>query len=108
MFSTYILPGLLVVVVGSYCTSVVCRLALGRHRRVGWNFGFLGAAAAAVVSIGFMFLGLSLQPGQTPYFGLFLDRMLIICIGGSVFALFPAEVLVWFYRRRFREYDHVA
>ena len=108
MFTTYILPSLLVVLVAAYCTSVVCRLALWRHRRVGWSFAFVGALVAAVSSIAFMLFGLSLQPGETPYFGYFLEWMLIISIGGSLFAIFPAEVLVWYYRRRFREYDDVV
>lgn len=108
MFTAYVFPILLVAVVASYCTSVACRLALWRHRHVGWRFGLFGAVAAAISSISFMLLGLSLQPGETPYFGYFLQWMLIISIGGSLFALFPAEVLVWYFRRRHREYDHVA
>ena len=108
MITTYIWSGLLVALVASYCTSVVCRLALWRHRRVGWSFGFLGAVAAAIASMGFMLLGLSLQPGKMPYFGFFLEWMLLVSIGGSLFGLFPAEVLVWYYRGRFRHYEGAA
>lgn len=108
MLTHYIFPILLVAVVASYCTSVACRLALWRHRHVGWRFGFLGAVAAAISSISFMLLGLSLQPGEMPYFGLFLDWMLIISIGGSLIALFPAEAVVWYFRRRHSVCDHVA
>jgi hypothetical protein len=61
-----------------------------------------------IASFVFMLLGLSLQPGVTPYFVYFLRWMLITSIGGSLFALFPAEALIWYYRRRFREHDHVA
>src|SRR2546426_9489937 len=88
MFTSYILPALLVALLASYCTSVVCRLALWRQRRVGWSFGFLGAVAAGAVSIVFILLGLSLQRGKTPHFGFFLEWMLIICIGcGGLSAL---------------------
>src|SRR5260370_444396 len=56
MLADYVFPILLVASVASYCTSVACRLALLRHRHVGWRFGFLGAVAAAISSITFMML----------------------------------------------------
>jgi hypothetical protein len=97
-----ILPVLLVGLVASYCTSVVCRLARWRHRNVNWALGFLGAFAAALVSFSFMLLGTSLQPGEFPYFADFVKWMLFVSIGGSLFALIPCELVVRFFRRTFR------
>jgi hypothetical protein len=108
MFTVFIFPVLIVTLVACYCTSVACRLAHWRHRHVSWLIAFLGAVAAAIASSFFVLLGLSLQPGVTPYFVYFLRWTLITCIGGSLFALFPAEGVVWYYRRRFREHDHVV
>jgi len=106
MFPNYILPSIPVVLVAGYCTSVVCRLALWFHRRVGWSFAIVGAVVAAGASIAFRWLGLSLQPGEIPYCGYFAEWALIVSIGGSLLAIFPAEVLVWYYRQRQREYSH--
>src|SRR5512138_2682137 len=108
MFTAYILPLFLVVVVVTYFTSIACRLALWRHRRVGWRLGLFGAVAAAVVSIAFWFLGLSLQRGETPYFGEFLQLILVNSIGGSLLGIFPAEALVWYYRWWAREHERIA
>ncbi len=69
MFELYVIPFLLMALVTSYCTSVACRLALIRHRTARWSFALIGAVVAAVLALCFIWLGLSLQPGQTPYVG---------------------------------------
>ena len=108
MLTEAVLSVLLVVGLASYGTSVTCRLALLRHRCFTWRSGVLGPAIAAPLSIAFMFLGLSLQPGKLPYFEDFLAWILIISCGGSLFGVFPAEVLVWYYHREQRDNEHVA
>ena len=108
MLTDAILSVLLVVGLASYGTSVTCRLALVRHRRFTWRSGIFGPAIAAPLSIAFMFLGLSMQPGQLPYFDEFLGWMLAISFGGGLFGVFPAEVLVWYYNWHQRDSEHMA
>jgi len=112
MFTSYILAILLVMLVASYFTSIMCRLALWRHRRVSWGFAFLGVIAAATISSSFILLDsldILLQPGDArSYFAFTLLWTLGICLVGSLFALIPAEILVWHYRQRSKEQDHVA
>ncbi len=108
MLTQRILPFLLVALLASYYTSIGCRLAHRRHRRVGWYIALVGAALAAASSICFILLGTSLQSGLVPYFGIFLQWMLTISLGGSLLALVPAAAVVWHYRRRFRTPDRVA
>jgi uncharacterized membrane protein YesL len=105
MFGLFIIPFLLVALMTSYFTSVACRLALSRHRSVHWSFALIGAGVAAVLTVGFIWCGLSLQPGQLPYLGEWLRWLSIVCIGGGLFALFPAEAVVWYFHRRRRQYD---
>lgn len=102
MFELYVIPFLLVALVTSYSTSVACRLALSRHHSVHWSFALIGAVVAAVLTICFIWLGLSLQPGQLPYLGEGLRWLCIVCVGGGLFALFPAEAVVWYFHRRRR------
>ena len=102
MVELYVIPFLLVALVTSYSTSVACRLALSRHHSAHWSFALIGAGVAAVLAIGFIWLGLSLQPGQLPNLGEFLRWLSIVCIGGGVLALFPAEAVVWYFHRRRR------
>ncbi len=95
-----ILPFLLVALLASYYTSVGCRAAHRRHRRVGWHIALVGAALAAASCMCFIWLGFLLQPGETPYPDIFWHWMLTISIGGSLLALVPAAAVVWHYRRR--------
>jgi hypothetical protein len=68
--------------------------------------------AAATISSGFILLDtrdILLQPGEARAdFAFTLLRMLAICLSGSMLALIPAEILVWYYRQRCKDHDNVA
>ncbi len=108
MLTQLIVPFLLVALLASYYTRIGCRVAHRRHRRVGWHIVLVGAALAAASSNCFILLGTSLQSGLMPYFGIFLQWMLTISIGGSLLGLVPAAAVVWHNRRRFRTHDRVV
>jgi hypothetical protein len=100
VLANFILPILLVALVASYCTTVLCRLAQLRHKKITWLFGLPGIFGAASVSFCFMVLGLSLGPGRNPYPGDFLKWVLMLSVGGSLLGFFPSQAVVWFYRRK--------
>ena len=96
-----VLPLLLTCCAGAYLTTLFCRFAEWRGWRVRWVFGFLAAAAAGVLTILFIWLGVSLQPGANGVNdeGEFCRSVFIRV---SAPALVPALFEVWHYRRRIR------
>ncbi len=102
MLTQFILPFLFVVLLASYYTSIGCRLAHRWRRRLGWYIALVGAVLAGVSSVCFMLVGFWLQPGQTPYPGIFWRWILTVSIGGSVLGLALDMAVVWYCRRNFR------
>jgi hypothetical protein len=83
----------------AYLTSFLCRFARRRQCDVRWYFSLVGAIMAGGLTALFIALGLSIQAGQTPYsvfFYIFALEWLPIS------ALPPALLVVWYYRRKFR------
>jgi hypothetical protein len=102
-----IIPILLVTTLASYFTILLCRFARLRRWRVHWHFGLVGAMASGILAIFVVWLGLSLQAGG---YGMFDLRPMLysMCIVGSTLGVLPAEIIVWHYRKRFRDENHVA
>ncbi len=79
----FLLPSL----AASYFASVACRAAHAVQHSVRWQLGLLGTFVAAVSVVGFVWFGLSLQPGEDSYgTGRFL---IFVCIAGSLLAVIP-------------------
>ena len=95
------LPILLTCCASAYLTTLLCRFAEGRGRRVWWVFGFLATAAAGVLTVLFIWLGVSLQHGANG-----VNDEVGFCVSVfirvSVPALVPALFVIWYYRRRIR------
>jgi hypothetical protein len=102
-----ILPVLLVAAVAYYFTSLLCRFARWRRWRVSWHFGLLGAAAAGISAASVVWLGLSLQPGSWGKVDM-TSGLYWLCIIGGALGVIPSEIVVWYYRKRFRNENHVA
>jgi hypothetical protein len=101
----FVLLLLLPTLAASYFTSLRCRLAHWRHRHVRWWFGLLGAGAACVSVVCFIQLGSSLQHGEDSY-GIIRWLCLEVCPAASLFAVIPAELVVWRYRKAYRILEH--
>ena len=106
-FIFIIVPILLVATVASYFTILLCRFARWRQRRVPWHFGLIGAMASCILAMGVVWLGLSLQAGG---WGVLDPRPMfsLMCISGSTLGVLPSEIIVWHYRKKFRDENHVA
>ena len=101
----FVLLLLLPTLAASYFTSLLCRLAHWRHRHVRWWFGLLAAGAAYVSVVCFIQLGSSLQHGEDSY-GMIRWLSLEVCPATSLFAVIPAELVVWRYWRAYRRAEH--
>ena len=106
MFQFQILPVLLVGLAACYATTVVCRVALRRHHRAHWSLALVGSAIAAVLATCFIWLGLSLQPGELPYARLWLESFATVIAAGGLLALLPAQAILWYYRRALAKVEH--
>jgi hypothetical protein len=100
----FVLLLLLPILAASYFTSLLCRIAHWRHRHVRWWFGLLGAGAACVSVVGFIQLGSSLQHGEDSY-GMIRWLCLEVCPAASLFAVIPAELVVWRYCKAYRRVE---
>ncbi len=89
---------LLPLVAGGYITSIGCRLAPSRHRRVRWLSIVLASLGAAALTVSFVGLGFALQPGEFPYVDELELLPCVFVIAASV-ALAPALIVASFYRR---------
>jgi hypothetical protein len=101
-----VLLPLLPILAACYFTSLLCRLALWRHHSCRWWFGPLSAGAACIAVVCLTQLGSSLQPGVDSYGGGYFLRL--ACIAESLFAVLPAELIVWRYRRTYTNVEHAA
>jgi hypothetical protein len=99
-----VLLPLLPILAASYFTSLLCRLAHWRHRHVRWWFGLLGAGAACISIVCFIQLGSSLQHGEDSYGGSYF--LCLACIAESLFAVVPAGIVVWRYRKAYGNVEH--
>jgi len=105
-FGFVVLQFLLPSFAASYLTSLSCRLAHSRHRHVCWRLGLLSTVVACVSGVCLIQLGLFLQPGEDLYgLGYWLR---LICIGGSLLALIPAEIVVWRYHKAYRNAEDMG
>ena len=104
----YVLPVLLFCTTGVYVSSLTCRLARRRHWRVSWHWGILGAVGSAVLAAAFVWVGLSLPPGDLGKYGMPSEVSWWVGIRAFCFAIVPALLTVWHYRRKFRHDGHVA
>ncbi|MGO8929493.1 MAG: hypothetical protein ACLQU3_21725 [Limisphaerales bacterium] len=102
-----VLLPLLPILAASYFTSLLCRLAHWRHRHVRWWFGLLGAGTAFVSVVCFIQLGSSLQHGEDSY-GMIHWLCRVACPAASLFAVIPAELVVWRYCKAYRGAEYVA
>ena len=102
------LPVLLFCAGGVYLSSLACRLAGRRHWRVSWHWGVLGALGAAVLSAAFVWAGLSLRPGDWGKRVNCSELAAWVGIRAFCFAIAPALLTVWYYRRKFRYEAHVG
>jgi len=91
------LPPLLPSLAACYFASLMCRLAHWSHRHVHWWFGLFSVGVAGALVVCFIQLGSSLQPGQDSYGMIHLLHQ--VCAAGSLFAVVPAEFVVWHYRK---------
>lgn len=96
-----LLPGL----ASSYVASLMCRFAHWRRHHVHWWFGLLSAGFAYALVICFVQLGSSLQHGEDSY-GVIRWLCLVVCPAASFFAVVPAELVVWRYRKAYGILEH--
>jgi hypothetical protein len=107
IFVFVIIPILLVAATACYFTSVFCRFARWRRWQVSWFFGLLCALAAGTCAAGVVWLGLALQPGSWGKADL-MPLFFWMCVIGSSIGVLPSEIVVWYYRKRLKDADHVV
>jgi hypothetical protein len=105
-YAACILLPLLPIIAACYVTTLLCRLAHWRHHPCRWWFGPLSAGAACIAVVCLTQLGLSLHPGVDSYGGGYFLRL--ACIAESLFAVLPAELIVWHYRRTYTSVEHAS
>ena len=99
------LPIVLTCCTSAYLTSLLCRFAQWRHWKLRLGFGFIGAIGAVSLTALFVWLGLSIQHGAVGQIveEYLRSRLLVV----SAFALAPALLVAWYYRRRLRQMSGV-
>ena len=102
-----VLLPLLPILAASYFTSLLCRLAHWSHHHLRWWFGLFSAGAACASVVCFIQLGSSLQHGEDSY-GMIRFLCLVVCPAASLFAVVPAEIVAWRYRKAYRDVKHAA
>lgn len=76
----FALPILLTSCASAYLTGLLCRFAQRRHWRARLYFGFIGALGAGTLAVLFIWLGLSISPGEIGKFDVCLrSRPSISC-----------------------------
>jgi hypothetical protein len=90
---------LLVLGSAGYLTFLACRWAHSHHWRIGWHLGLIGSAAGGIVTGCFILLGLSMQPGGWGKLDL-RPSFFWVCVIGAAVAIIPAEIVVWYHRRK--------
>jgi uncharacterized membrane protein YhaH (DUF805 family) len=95
----------LVAVAPAYLTSFACRLVQSRKRKAGWHLGVLSAMAAGLLMVLCIYIAEVFSPSTWDDNEIFIPMVFVVA---SVISLVPALFMVWYYRKRFRDIDHVA
>jgi hypothetical protein len=95
----------LVAVAPAYLTSLACRLVQSRNRKAGWHLGVLSAIAAGLLMVLCIYQGEVFHPST---WGVDKIWILMVFVVASLISLVSALFIVWYYRKRFRDIDHVA
>jgi protein-S-isoprenylcysteine O-methyltransferase Ste14 len=96
---------ILVAAAAAYLTSLACRFVQSRHHKAGWYLGVLGAIAASVLTVLCIYQGDVFHPSKWDIERIMIPMIFVISSG---IGLVPALFMVWYYRKRFRDVDHVT
>jgi peptidoglycan biosynthesis protein MviN/MurJ (putative lipid II flippase) len=103
----FVLPIALTGCVSAYVTSLGCRFARKRHKKCPWRVAVFSALTAGLVTVLFIWLGLSLPPGEmidvdpVEFYG-------TVFVWVTSFALAPALLVWWYYRRNLKDAEHMG
>ena len=101
-----VLPIVLTGCVSAYLTILKCRFAQKRHKKCPWRVAVFSALTAGLVTVLFIWLGLSLPPGEMGDVGPEFYLMAFIWV--TSFALAPALLVWWCYRRNLKDGEYMG